>query len=95
MTEILIPFRGKSYRMHFQEVYTGDSVSRYELSAGDKAILLERRKTEKNFGKRWKILSVNWTFQDSKTAAEFIHQIMVSIDEDIDGEKLYSYKPKG
>jgi hypothetical protein len=90
MTEIVVNHNNTNYHLQFREVYAGDSANRYELTAGAKTILLERRKAEKTFGKRWKILSVNWQFKDTKTAAEFLNQIMIKIDTDIDGEKLSS-----
>lgn len=84
--EILISYFGKKYHLTCKEVYSGDTVKRFEVSFGEKTMLLERR-AEKLFEKRWKIKSVNWEFKDNKTASDFIYQIMQQIDEDIDGYK--------
>jgi hypothetical protein len=80
MKEIVINHYGTNYHLHFSEVYHGDVVSRFEVTAAAKKILLERRKRERLFQKRWKILSVNWSFTDKKVAAQFINEIMVQID---------------
>jgi hypothetical protein len=87
--EIVISYFGKNYHLNCEEVYSGDTVKRFEITVGEKTMLLERRSGEKIFERRWKIKSVNWEFSDNKTAAEFIHRIMQQLDEDIDGRKSY------
>src|SRR4051812_8545893 len=77
--------KGKYYTVDVAEVYSGDSVSRYEVTAGAKTILLERRILERDFDRRWKIRSVNWEFRDKQAAAAFILEVMQKIDENIKG----------
>lgn len=87
MKEIVINYNKKNYHLQNKEVYSGDSLHRYEISAGDKVIILERRKREKIFDRRWKLISVNWNFKDNQTAAFFIHEIMKSIDDELNGKR--------
>lgn len=87
---IIVSYRGQPFRLKVEEVYAGDTVYRFEVSASEKTFLLERRSLEKVFEKRWKIKSVNWEFKDQKVAAEFIYLVMQHLDDDIDGKKNYS-----
>jgi len=80
MSTIVINHYGTNYILECKEVYTGEIINRYEVTAGAKTILLERKGDERVFQKRWKIVSVNWAFKDKKVAAQFINEVMVQID---------------
>jgi hypothetical protein len=94
MKEIVINYYRKNYRLQVTQVYAGESLSRYEVTAGSKAILLERRNV-RAFSKRWKLISLNWEFINKKIAAEFINEIMVELDKAIAAKKInFTNRPK-